>query len=100
MSLNTEFKMCTVSGSWLQHTTDQDGQAFTLPHPSVHGCGPLWEGAWPWATLPTVSLPWTQPLKGLTAESHLLTALPSRSWAVILFRWGIWQLITEGKPNT
>lgn len=64
-------------GKLVQHTTDQDGRAFTLPHPSVHGCGPLWERVWPWAS---GSLPLTQPLKGPSAGSNTLTALPSGSW--------------------
>lgn len=77
-----------------------------LLHPSIHGCGPLWEGEWPWATLPTVFLPWTQPLKGLTAESNLLTALPSRSWGRNPFPVGDLAAhhrvhhTYSGKPNT
>lgn len=61
----------------VQHSTDQDGQVFALPLPSVHGCGPLWERAWPWAS---GSLPLAQSLKGPTAGSNMRTALPSGSW--------------------
>lgn len=34
----------------LQHSLQlvQDGQTFTLPHQSVNGWGPYWEGARPW----------------------------------------------------
>lgn len=89
------------------------------PVPAHHG--PRWPSLytppslspWMWATLAGecgigqgVSLQLTQSLKGPTAESNLLTALPSRSWGNNSFPVGY--LATHhrvhhtysGKPNT